>query len=166
MSPIRAQMLTQGISTSELCRQARVSVARFHRIERGDEHGSLIVPTYRLCRVLCGEGTDLMAATITYARTLQNRLDEDPRPDIEHDSVRWERVLSVLYQSEGVDPDGLLPVLHAMRCEGARLTPEYRLKTGDCDPLVWMYLKPRAMEHRDTLVTVLRGLQITARREG
>lgn len=45
----------------------------------------------------------------------------DPRPDLEGDSPLWSRLLTLAYDRDGEDTNGLFGVLHGFRCLGAGL---------------------------------------------
>jgi len=45
----------------------------------------------------------------------------DPRPDLTEDADLWARLLSLAYDFDGTDRDGLFGVLHGCRCDGVKL---------------------------------------------
>lgn len=64
--------------------------------------------------------TDRPGGTMT-ERELRAHAQDDPRPDLTGDCVRWQRLLLLAAPIDGADPAGLTGLLRYLRAAGASL---------------------------------------------
>ena len=82
---------------------------------------------------------------------------DDPRPDLEHDHVAWQRLLALA-------PDGLRGLLHGLRCMGCSLQQvggKWTLARGEMDADDYANVRGEWLQPQtDALVRLLGQLKL------
>ena len=85
---------------------------------------------------------------------------EDPRPDLQRDSILWNHLLARTAAIHGTAPDSVVGVLHGVRCQGASLDYDgqrVKIVKGEypSDELWEEHRTEYLMPHRDTIGKLL-----------